>query len=242
MFKISDMASGKLQLLKMIRKKVGHISWNETVQILVEIRKRNGGKLIGLKLSKFFSLISEIQAERNSGLAGTRSFKLITCPICFKNFSTKSSRDVHKKIIHLKTMKTKKVQSSCFPCAHCGKIYSHQVSLKRHTLQVHDTNKKNFDCDDCNKSFNRKDNLWRHREMVHNLVNINIGLLNTKLGNKCNMCKAIFKNKDILMAHLSLNACFNMLSDEGKFQCDLCQKSYVYKFDLKRHIRMKHSC
>ena len=58
------MLSGKLQLVSLIRKKIPDLSWKEAVNCLYEVKKRNGVKLIGLKLSKFMSLISSIDAER----------------------------------------------------------------------------------------------------------------------------------------------------------------------------------
>ena len=92
----------------------------------------------------------------------------------------------------------------------------------------------------CGKTFTRKDNLWRHREKVHKLLNMNIDALMEKKEIKCNMCNREFDNTDILVAHMSLKACFAELTVEEKFKCDSCDKSYFYKSDLRRHVKTKH--
>ena len=234
------MLSGKLQLVSLIKKKIPGLSWKEAVICLYEVKKRNGGKLIGLKLSKFMSLISSIESERKRRTTEVTQMRRKSCPVCFKMFATKYSCMTHQKIIHFKTLKTSKIEGSNFKCSVCGLVYAHQVSLKRHTQQIHDSKSERFKCDDCIKTFGRKDNLWRHRVKVHKLLNIDIEYLNSKSSNRCSMCRMVFKNKDLLLTHLSLQACFVKISDDEKYQCEMCDKSYIYKSDLNRHRNKKH--
>ena len=167
----------KIRLVEVIRKKYPGLSFKKAFFILQEIRRRNDGTLIGLKFSQFKRLLLKIQKKRWSQakerktivLKKTRALNK-TCPICFRFFARKSARDIHVKIIHDKTLVTKKVASSIFACSQCNQKYSHEVSLKRHA-ESHKYVKADISCDVCGKTFTRKDNLWRHREKVHKLLN-----------------------------------------------------------------------
>ena len=133
-----------------------------------------------------------------------------TCPICYKLFRQKHARNMHVNIMHEKTIKTKKVGSSSLECSECSNKFAHKVSLKRH-IKSHKGLKESITCDKCSKTFTRRDNYWKHRERIHRLQNVNIEAIMEKEDNKCNMCKKEFENKDLLIAHISLRACFSEL-------------------------------
>ena len=236
----------KIRLVDVIRKKYPGLSGRQAFSILQDMRRKNNGTLMGMKFSKFKRLLLKIQRERwsqakemeNIALKKTRALNK-TCLICYRFFVTKASRDMHVKIVHEKTHVTKKVDSSTFACSQCDKKYSHEVLLKRHS-EIHKDVKVDISCDLCGKIFTRKDNLWRHREMVLKLLNMNIDALMEKNERKCNMCNREFDNMDILVSNMSLKACSAKLTVEEKFQCGLCDKSYFYKSDLRRHVRTKH--
>ena len=237
---------GKLQLVRLIRKKYKCLSWAEAIQCLLEIRKRNGGKLIGLKLSKFMKLLAEtIKVSKNCQIVEKDPLVIKkhqqdrTCSVCRKLFVSNWSRNRHIKIVHERTLTIRKSQASKFVCSFCGKSYAHQVSLKRHSL-VHDIEKKKVECDRCGKAFKRVDSMWRHKENIHKLYNMNIELLKTDKKNQCQMCHVTFRNKDMFVSHMTMRACSFQLTEKDKFRCELCDKSYVYKFDLSRHIKKVH--
>ena len=75
------------------------------------------------------------------------------------------------------------------------------------------------------------------------MVNMNLELL--KVGGEnvmqCDECKVTFVEKNKFLDHLSKKACFYKLTKDGKFLCEKCSKSYVYKSDLNRHMKNKHS-
>ena len=57
------MAGGKLQLVNLIRKTYDFLSWREAITRLYEVKRRNGGRLVGLKISKFLLIKSKIQYD-----------------------------------------------------------------------------------------------------------------------------------------------------------------------------------
>ena len=238
--------TNKIRLVNLIQKKYPGLSYKQAFLILKEIKMRNKGTLIGMKFRMFKRLLTKIQRERwseakereKTTLQKARALSK-TCPICYKFFIRRKSRDMHIKIIHEKTFIPKKVDSATFACSQCDKKYCHEVSLKRHA-KTHNNAQQKFSCDDCDKTFTRKDNLWRHRERIHKLLHMNVDAVMDKKDNKCNMCHLKFNDKEMLITHLSLNACFVGLTDEEKFKCTSCNKSYYYKSDLRRHVKTKH--
>ena len=129
---------------------------------------------------------------------------------------------MHVKIMHEKTIKTKKV-----------------VSLKRH-IQSHKELKESITCDQCSKTVTRRDNYWKHRERIHRLQNVNIEAIMEKEDNKCNMCKKEFENKDLFITCMSLRACFSEFDTQERFKCQLCDKSFIYKSALNRRKKTIH--
>ena len=281
------MAGGKLQLVNLIRKTYSSLSWREAIGILYEVRRRNGGKLVGLRISKFLLILSRILYDYENWNDKTISTKIgkgysnLTCFICYKLFATQFSRNRHVKIAHSKTLVMKKKAPSKIQCSFCSKSYSYEQSLKRHieihhnlqvreiteskdktsnfqcsycskgfiyeaTLNFHIFRKHNPEmrkCDECNETFTRTDSLWRHRRNVHNKFNINIDLM-TENGDElmqCDTCKAEFVDKNKFIIHLSRKACFYKLTEDEKFLCEKCPKSYFHKSDLNRHVKNKHS-
>ena len=242
----------KMSVLKLILKKFPKLTFGEALSILNEVRMRNKGTLIGLKMRNFYSLVRTVKEERGmhpvrrclvKDLSEEDSCRNRTCPICYKIFCQKSTRDFHVQTIHQKTMLKKKETKDCvykYACQECDKSYAHKVSLERHK-KSHQEAGSVITCDKCDKTFTRQDSLWKHRSRVHNLLNMNIGEILQKEDNCCNLCEQKFDNKDELLAHISLKACFSVLTKEEKFQCNDCHKSYKYKSDLNRHVKFSHA-
>ena len=67
-----------------------------------------------------------------------------------------------------------------------------------------------------------------------------IDALMDKTDDKCDMFNKGFNDKDTLLSHLSLKACYIGLTDEEKFMFTFWNKSYYYKLDLRRHVKTKH--
>ena len=110
---------------------------------------------------------------------------------------------MHVKIVHEKTVSSRKIPSGLFKCSECSANFSHRVSLVRHENSFKNSSSSN-ECDKCDKTFTRRDNLWKHRERVHGLHNTNIEAITKKKNNMCEICKKKFKINDELIFNILL--------------------------------------
>ena len=83
--------------------------------------------------------------------------------------------------------------------------------------------------------------------MIHNTFCINLDALRES-GNDtfdCKMCGRNFGSEDLFETHIVSKACQTgnnslNINDEGRYQCDLCERSYVHQSDLLKHLHWKH--
>lgn len=244
----------KVSLLNLMMEKYPYLTKGQASSILNDVRQSNGGTLMGLTMKSFKVWFLKLKNARGFKQANkyrksevTKTREEIsclnrTCHVCYRLFSRKEHRERHIRMVHKvvkKNPQKKKEGSEKFICQECNNTYAHEVSLQRH-MESHEKFRREIHCDKCVKTFTRQDSLWRHREKVHKLLNMNIDSIMQKEENDCNLCKKQFENKDKLLAHISLKACFSQLTCEEKFQCNDCPKSYVYKSDLNRHRKNSH--
>ena len=197
-----------------------------------------------------------------------------TCPICFSYLSTKRAKERHMKVhIKENSRETddeiptideemldfnenveitdksedenEKVDKlPVWRCKVCGKEYSHEGSLTRHSKE-HDEIKP-ISCNLCEVKFRRKDNWNAHMRKVHNTFNINFeALRNTEENsNTCKMCGEAFESVKQFEAHIVFKVCSEPAEDlkviEDKYQCDLCDRAYKHKKSLIAHLDWKH--
>ncbi|XP_005111368.1 uncharacterized protein LOC101847918 isoform X2 [Aplysia californica] len=111
-----------------------------------------------------------------------------------------------------------------YNCQHCDKQFTNREQHLIHEA-IH-TNTLPFPCKwpGCNKAFNSKFKFERH-QMVH-----------TKPNNyKCKFCPSTFTRIDHLKIHLHIHD-----SNRKMYTCQICGKSYLYKFTLTFHMA-KHA-
>lgn len=131
---------------------------------------------------------------------------------------------------------------------------SERLKKKSMVSKVEDTDLNHFEaepkvhqCEICQSSFSRLKNLKEHLKKIHNLFF------------KCTYCTLTFASKELLSKHQSENCgnkglkcivCgkifakrYNMLrhmamihSNEEKFECEKCNKTFKTKDGLKRHV------
>lgn len=127
-----------------------------------------------------------------------------------------------------------------FPCDHCDKSFMTKFGLKRHIKVVHgkihqypcDNCDHQYSCDNCDKSFAYGIQLSRHGQKCRQESDKRIdfefesesGEKNRQL--KCGECQLIFANNFCLIKHKC-----------HKFWCDNCDKTFVYKNQLSRHVK-----
>ena len=96
--------------------------------------------------------------------------------------------------------------------------------------------------------FTRKDNLYKHKARIHGEYNINFNAAEETFkdsGGVCKLCEIDFGSDfDKFKAHLFRRSCKDKkeceVNDLERYQCEICDKSYLDKDSLKRHINWKH--
>ena len=148
-----------------------------------------------------------------------------TCEECKEDIIGKKSMLNHKrkhkgprekkKVSHRESPRPQKIKESPV-CDKCGKSFGRKAHLVRHKL-VHQKETERFSCNVCQTQFRRKDNLDVHVENVHVTKVRPEGLIRT----------AMFEKEKPLR------------EEKGSVECGKCGKSFISKFNLKRHTR-KH--
>ena len=110
-----------------------------------------------------------------------------------------------------------------FLCTMCNESFGYKHVLARHIESKHEE-KKNYKCDVCDKTFSCNFNLKKHIELGHE-------------GNKpfiCHICATPFRQKPSLRTHI-------LSVHEGKkFECDICESSFLKRTKLKKHKEKFH--
>ena len=104
------------------------------------------------------------------------------CDECGKTFATKSTLNLHRNSIHLKSQQ--------FTCdfESCGKTFSQKGNLKKHIQSVHEQIR--FSCDFCELTLTTRASLRQHIQSIHEEIRYN-----------CDQCTKTFSHKSTLNHH-----------------------------------------
>ena len=137
--------------------------------------------------------------------------KPYTCELCGKGVACMKT--------HLKTCLEHRAESEKnFICAHCGKDFFLEASLKRHEFWEH-LSLNRFECDVCHKKFRSKCFLQMHRRRIH--------FPEERI--RCSICSASFARKYDLKCHVESDHLGNL------FKCSVCNLEFKTRVSLNRH-------
>jgi len=142
------------------------------------------------------------------------------CTLCGKEFKGTVNLRKHLQTVH--------VQSNFVSCTHCTKSFKNQFEMHRHVNSVH--KEKQFCCDECTKVFTTKRNLNMHYKKVHESRSF-----------ECDCCEKLFYSLYHLKRHQNSKIIEKKKNNNVQVnQCLYCDKTFVYKTSLQRHIRLIH--
>lgn len=152
--------------------------------------------------------------------------KKLFCSKCKKEFVTKYELKCHMRV-HSKPVET-------FTCSICNRKISSRPNLVRHITNLH-SSETLYTCPTCNKKFLLQDQLENHMK-VH--------LTHTSPESKkcvsyqspvsCPICHESFSNNFALSSHLRVHKHTGL----KRYQCSKCSKMFMYKYLLRRHIKV----
>lgn len=134
------------------------------------------------------------------------------CPTVVKSAATlkKHLKDIHSAVLS-------------YSCDLCEKAYRTKGTLDAHVVTKHTD--QTFPCDVCQKEFDSQKSAYHHKRRVH--------APDEKI--ECSICKALVKPLN-LRRHMQ----YTHVNGDVSYECDLCDKTYRRKSNLKRHKDTRH--
>jgi hypothetical protein len=124
---------------------------------------------------------------------------------------------------HMESTETRRLtgEKKTWECHKCGKKVCFKSELITH-FQSHNTT-KDFHCSFCGKAFKLQNTRYVH-EQIHTAPKV-----------RCNICGMECKNNFALKTHL-----WYWHSNQGRVQCQICQKVLSTKYVLRDHVKKVH--
>ena len=122
------------------------------------------------------------------------------------------------------------------------------IVVQSHNLQSH-MNKRHsniqvYKCDKCSYETMRHNNFLRHKRIKHNSKKLNVDIIKKTFeraeehgkGFSCPRCRKLFHSIEETEMHLLQKDC----ADDGGTICEVCNKKFTMKQNLKAHVKRKH--
>ncbi|KAK7573707.1 hypothetical protein V9T40_010898 [Parthenolecanium corni] len=124
--------------------------------------------------------------------------------------------------------------SSIWHCPNsCKRSYKSKKNLQRHLKYECGVTKK-FKCRVCNFHSARRSN-WNHTNFLDNRIPLERNDDSTEYFNCPKNCGRRYKRKGHLNSHIKYEC-----GVPRQFHCNLCDKSFTRRFELKKHLLMRH--
>lgn len=164
------------------------------------------------------------------------SHKKLTCSFCDQIFKGRRQLKSH-------------LETHGFVCVTCCEVFTDQSSCNLHRLQEHC--QKPLKCDKCVSSFTSRISLFKHQKDFHAedeaeldapAAYVNDPTHEVKIMLVCDKCNKVFDRKSGLVKHQLTCDRRNVNGNENEkgFQCNVCQKMFQNKYDMKVHTE-RHS-
>ncbi|RVE54827.1 hypothetical protein evm_000594 [Chilo suppressalis] len=168
----------------------------------------------------------------------------VFCPVCDKSFTRKSTLLVHMKKHYEggegSSAGTAQPEDDAYACDVCGAQYDNENALKNHQIRQHGEESGEseddgevpiaqpgeFTCGQCGDGVATPRDLIAHRSMHA-----------TPTKFFCNICKVYFARALDLSSHTRARHADN---EKVFFPCAMCDRFYMNKKSLQRHIEMAH--
>jgi len=139
----------------------------------------------------------------------------LKCDLCNAELMTRKALNLHKTYMH-------SVRS--FKCDKCDYVAKNSKLLQGHQDVHKEWKEADFvECMKCHKKLRNKTALRNHIRKVHSEKQFTCDHLN---------CNYVGRTKSVMNSHEA--------SHEKKFDCNICEKLFRYKSELRIHILIKH--
>ena len=137
------------------------------------------------------------------------------------------------KTIHVASMLRHKKCHTSKPhlCGQCGKCFNSVEKLKHHD----DIHKGGYPCEHCDQRFSRRQNMNTHVKRIHRIPDGDIQKKKGRTTYRCQTegCKFVTRDKKAMPRHVNHK---HRSKPRRSFQCSVCEKEFVQKFNYLRHI------
>ena len=147
------------------------------------------------------------------------------CKHCNKNFESNAALIKHKDQYHSELKETYEIK-----CIICDIEFSSHLRLRKHIKTIHEQEKK-IHCKECSVGYDDMQKYQSHVKSYHSDM-----IPSKDKQFQCKQCKESFSQDNHLQVHMARNH----PKHAKKHVCHMCQKEFLYKIEVTKHIEKDH--